>query len=195
MKKQILLIALLMLTGTLSAQHKKFTWGPKAGVSVTNVSQWEMDFKAGLYAGAFVEYKLTKLIGLSPEIVYSQQGSYTEGYIGDYYTKIRINANYLNIPVLLKIYPIKNLSVDFGPQVGFLLNMKAAVKVDGSKAKENIDQEGYNTTDVSLAMGLSYNLFERIIFSARYNQGLTNVISEAGGNKNNVFQFGIGYRF
>ena len=52
-------------------------------------------------------------LAIQPELVYSRQGA-RDKVNGD---KLKLRANYLNIPVLAKLYVLDELSVDLGPEV------------------------------------------------------------------------------
>ena len=105
-----------------------------------------------------------------------------------------MRANYLNIPVLAKLYVLDELSVDLGPEFGFALNAKAKYKDGDTTVKHKMND--INTLAVNFAIGLSYN-WDDFMFSARYNLGLSNVFDKDkydGNNKNRVCQLSVGYR-
>ena len=108
----------------LNAQvGKKFTFGPKAAGTITSVTNLNKaigdddggsNAKAGFQIGGFVEYKPSKLIGLSAEVLYSEQGAENKiTIIGGSSTtyKNTTKLNYLDIPILFKIYPVDRKSV------------------------------------------------------------------------------------
>ena len=195
MKKILLLIVALGLFGTLRAQYD-ITFGPKVGMNLSNVSGWSGDNKAGILLGAFAETRLDDLIGVQAELIYSRQG------LRDKFDGVKYwgRLNYLNVPILAKIYVLDNVSVDLGPQIGILWNGKDKWKTGGTTTKRKM--YGLNTFEVSFAVGASYEFDMGVIVSARYNVGLTNVrdkdfVSEMhgrGSNKNRVFQLSLAYR-
>ena len=82
-----------------------------------------------------------------------------------------MRANYLNIPVLAKLYVLDELSVVLGPEFGFALNSKEKYKDGDTTGKHKMND--INTLAVNFAIGLSYN-WDDFMFSARYNLGLIN---------------------
>ncbi len=184
MKKIILLIAAITLTTGVYAQGW-WDFGVKAGLNLANVTDSDLDAKASIYVGAFAEYRLSEFFGIQPELVYSRQGGVVK--VND--VKFQSRLNYLNLPILAKLYVLEGLSVDLGPQFGLLLNAKDVADNDVS-----VDLDNMQSLDVSFAMGLSYRIAPRFDVSARYNLGLTKVRKHTD-NKNSVFQFGLGYRF
>ncbi len=192
MKKLFLLVALV--AAAFMAKAQEITIGPKVGMNVTNISNIDdSKNKVSIHVGAFAEWKVNDFFAIQPEVVYSRQGfRYKEDG-----TKVKNRVNYLNIPVLAKLYVLEDLSVDLGPQLGLALNGKAVVKDNGDTHKYK--NKDLNTVEVSWAIGLSYNL-DRLMFSARYNIGLSNVMDkdkswDESNNKNHVFQLSVGYRF
>lgn len=193
MKKLFLAFVAVLAFAGLKAQN--ITIGPKVGFNVTNVSNInDSKNKISLNLGAFAEFKFNDMWAIQPELIYSRQG-YRDKDGGD---KYKARVNYLNIPVLAKLYvirPLEALSIDLGPQFGFALNGKNVLKSGGTTVKNKIDH--LNTFDLSFVVGASYEFDMGLMLSARYNFGLTNVIDkdEIGtGNKNHVFQLSAGWR-
>ncbi len=190
MKK--ILMAAAVLAVSVSAAFSQVSFGVKGGLNLANVSKSEGDMKLGLHAGAFGEYQLNDFFGVAAELLYSNQGmqSKEEG------VKVKMNMDYLNIPVLAKLYVAEGLSLDVGPQFGFLMSAKMKGEEDGVSVSADIKDE-FNSTDVSAALGLTYNIGQFMI-QARYNLGLTDVVKNNEGDdklKNNVIQLGVGFRF
>lgn len=191
MKKVILMAVALLMVCAAKAQISAgdFVWGAKVGLNATNVSNLDAKNKMSFHVGAFAEWKLGDFVGISPELVYSRQGA---RYKVDG-NKFKRRVNYLNIPVLAKLYVLECLSVDLGPQFGLAFNDVAKWKNGSSSGKDKVNT--VNTFDVSFPVGISY-AYEGFVVSARYNIGLTNVWKkeDVGFNtKNHVFQFSVGY--
>ncbi|MNQ60224.1 hypothetical protein D3C85_744960 [compost metagenome] len=88
-----------------------------------------------------------------------------------------------------KYYVTKGLSVEAGPQIGFLL----AAKNEKTDVKDS-----FNIFDFGVNFGLGYKLDNGLNFGARYNLGLTdinNLENSSSKNKNSVFQISVGYFF
>ncbi len=219
MKKLTFILAAVLLTTGAFAQ-KGFYYGVKAGLNlsqISGISDWydgapfeaKHQMYADFYAGAFAEYRFGRVIGLQLEAVYSRQGDAMK-LSGDGLTtgiskvKLAEKLDYINIPLLIKIYPLEKLSIDFGPQFGFVTKAKymwKEVYEDDSvdKGTENIGSDNYEKFAFSIAMGVSYQITDMLEVSARYNLGLTKVFSDDYARdisaKNNVIQIGMGVRF
>jgi hypothetical protein len=206
MKRLLLLTATLFVATGAFAQN--FQWGIKAGVNIANVTNSDnmADFKPALYAGLFTEFILGKHIGIQPELVYSQQGFMTTtdlsgtGMGGVVDAKYRMN--YLNLPILVKLYVVKYLSIDFGPQFGYSLSRNVVIDGRTIELDEAMDAANeilgtnykFNDFDVSFAVGLSYKIEGKFDISARYNIGLNDYV-KGDPSKHSVIQVGFGYRF
>ncbi|MDR1755646.1 MAG: PorT family protein [Culturomica sp.] len=205
MKKMMILAVLFIASAPVFAQ---FTYGVKGGLNLSSLSKMktlggdDSKMKASVYFGAFAEYQISDYVGISPEIVYSRQGFAAKNdgvIIGQDVRATELKAkyrfNYLDVPVLVKLYVADGLSVDLGPQFGFLLNAKYYAKSGSTKVKEKLS--GVKGFDMSLAMGLTYDI-SRFFVQGRYNLGLSNVIKKGESkdkHRNNVVQLGVGYRF
>jgi len=193
MKKLLLLFAFTAIITAASAQrNENFRYGVTGGLNVTGVSHVD-DSKAKLsfYAGAFAEFRLGYVVSIQPEVIYSRQGYKTDINSIDSWHRM----NYLNIPVLVKLYLFEGLSLDLGPQFGILLNGKTKSKVNGATVKTDID--GLKGGDISFAMGFTYRFYNGVFVNTRYNLGLTdNLKNNSGDNfSNRVWQIGVGYAF
>lgn len=210
MKKiAVALMCTILATGAAMAQ-KQFTFGPKVGVDYTNY--WgkgtEHGGKLSYQAGLFMEYRVTNKFSLAPEVVFAAQGGKYEIKRMDVVYKETDNVNYINVPVMMKFYVCPELSIDFGPQVGFNVYSKntAEAKIANEKGKITTNMKDYtNTVDFGLGLGLTYNITEDVFVQGRYTMGLTkvfdtkdNVFLEALGfdnPKNGNAQIAIGFRF
>ncbi|MDR1755715.1 MAG: PorT family protein [Culturomica sp.] len=193
MKKAFFLVALVLL-GTSTA-FSQLSYGLKSGLNLADFTRMKgtSDMKTSFYAGGFLEYR-GKNVGISPELYYSRQGFQQE----DGEVMARFRFNYLNVPMMLKIYVVKGLSVDFGTQVGCLLNSKLWMEADGQTVTldmEKVTGTKMSVFDIGFVVGLTCNV-EKFFLQGRYNLGITPVSPDDPDEScNKVFQFGIGYRF
>ncbi len=190
--KKLLLSALAVCAFSFSnAQEEKtstsldVTFGVKAGLNLATLTVENTDVKAGYHVGAMAEIKLNDKFSIQPELLFSAQGTkYNEG------NEDKNILSYINLPIMGKYYVTEGLSLEVGPQIGFLVN--AETEFDG----EYFDIENTNTIDFGVDFGLGYKLDSGLNFSARYNYGLTNFNSDSDFvAKNSVFQFSVGYFF
>ena len=180
MKKVLLSIAALFTVATYaSAQETGFGFGPKVGINLSNQTLLDGDYKTGLTAGVFADYRFSNLFALSADVLYSRQGAK-----GD---DAKIKTDNLNIPILANFYLVKGLAVKAGVQPGFLLGAN-----DGMK-------DAFKTFDLAVPVGVSYDFNCGLILDARYNIGVTKVAkaeySDDSKIRNSVFAVTAGWRF
>lgn len=186
MKKIILLAVAMVMTLSVSAQHKTGSVSliPKVGVNLANLAGdiSNNSIKFGLVAGADVMYQMSPLVGLSGGLYYSMQGC---EFSGD--NKQTIDE--LNIPLLANFYVAPNFALKVGLQPGIIVS--AEEKTD----KTTIDVKGsMQSVEVSVPIGASYE-YEDFVFDARYNLGISKVNKSNGSQRNSVFQITVGYKF
>lgn len=122
----------------------------------------------------------------------------------------KVELCYLNLPVVASVYLYKGLAIKAGVQLGYLTNATEMTrfKGDGMNFGRDMDfdvdlsrsvYEDCRKFDVSVPIGISYELKVPIVIDARYNIGLTKVNKESieGGKdwKNGVFRITVGYKF
>ena len=168
-------------------QAQNLFYGAKAGFNIATLSDIDDDnnwTRIGLCIGAFGEYKIRKDLGLTAELLYSQQGAERK----EQDITVGLRLDYLNVPLMVNFYPIENLAIKAGLQPGISLSSK--IFVNGV----SIDYDDANALDISLPVGVSYQLDLGLKIDLRYNFGLTN-IEDDSNNKNRVFQITLGWVF
>jgi len=146
--------------------------------------------RTGFHGGAFALIKLTK-IGIQPEVLFSQQGSKFTFNSQD----VESNFNYINIPIILKLYTIAGLNLQVGPQFGFLSGGEVKSTVGGITTT-NDAKEFYKGSDFSAALGIGWDLPFGLTLDARYNLGLSKINDGQNDeqSKNQVFQISAGFK-
>lgn len=128
------------------ARHdaKDFSYGLKAGLNIASLSYDDSEIKMndyvksrmGLTIGAFGTLKLGTDLGVSLELLYSQQGCEFDQFITDALGITSFKMDYLNIPILLNWYVpgATGLSVKAGLQPAFLLSSSVDFELVGGSA-------------------------------------------------------------
>ncbi len=184
MKKIMIVAALVVLSCSQFSQAQEINFGAKGGMNLANLSgaRTSRGDMINFHVGVITEFVFRRgLFGLQPELLYSRQGATS----GNFY---KANLDYLSVPVMFKFFPIRNMSVDIGPQTSFLLNYKEG----SSEDPETIRTTGANNLDFGLNIGFGYNLDRHLFAHARYNLGISKVY---GDFNNSVLQFSLGYKF
>lgn len=190
MKKIILLAAAALFTTGAFAQG--IEWGVKAGVNIAKQTKvTNAKARTGIYAGVFGEYVASDYFGVQAELLYYQTGVKSHLKADNVDLKSTAINNYLVLPILAKFYVLEGLSIDVGPQFGYLVSAKAK---QGSKSPVGVYESMKKKFDMAAVLGLSYKVAGHFDVSARYNLGLAK-ISKTDKVKNNVVSLGVGYRF
>ena len=211
MKKiQILLLTVVSLASLQAAYGQvQIGIGLKGGLyfaSLNGVTSPSTAFSnsTGYHAGAYFLFKFTK-IGIQPEIIFSKQG-HTFKTGGKDYTD---NIDYINIPIMLKLYLAGGFNLQAGPQFGFLSKASGnLISSSGTITSGQDIKSLMQTTDVSVGVGLGWDLPFGLNLGARYNIGVSDINKYTGGTvpgsvttsmgtssaKNQVFQLSVGYR-
>ncbi len=216
MKKVLLSAVALFAFGFANAQQFKF--GVKAGLNLATLKgsavNSDVTMKAGLHAGGLLEIKFTDKLALQPELLYSMQGAKvvdtgTEAGI-TFKDEFKRNLDYINIPIVLKYYPVGGFFLEGGPQAGFLISAKSKNTFTETTAGGTVThissdtdvKDQYKSVDFSFNLGLGYDFTPNFFAGARYNLGLTNIENQKGNNgayeadiKNGVLSFSLGYKF
>jgi hypothetical protein len=187
MRKSIFAVIVCLTLSIGNAQD--ITFGVKAGVNLANThasgSEENLDGITSFHFGCTVEFSISETFSIQPELLYSAQGSVDEDYV--------LNLNYINLPIIAKFYVSEGLSLEAGPQIGFLV--KAEVEFDDLSV--DIKDE-FKSIDFGFNFGTAYKLESGLNFAARYTLGLSNIIDDNDLDtkvKNGVFQLSVGYTF
>ncbi len=82
--------------------------------------------------------------------------------------------HFISTPVLFDWYPIKNLRINIGPEVAFLVDAKN-IKNDSTKVSLNDTYD--NSLEISGIIGASYSLSFFADLGIRYNRSFTPLVS------------------
>ncbi len=206
MKRNILLAFILILVvGSTVYSQEQLTIGVKGGlnlanVSITNSSAYTYNSLTGYHAGAFLLIKLSK-IGIQPEILFSRQGTYTTFNSTFNSTDLNARYDYINVPVIIKLYIASGINFQVGPQVGFLVSAKddqPNFDINGKLISITSDdiKDQLKSSDFSAALGLGWDAPFGLTVDARYNLGLSKIYNVTGSAdaKNQVIQVSVGFK-
>lgn len=230
-RKTIIMLMACVFSLNIYGQSKSGTISiiPKVGTNISNITSNELllqgdvalksKSKAGLVFGLDAQCQVSDLIAVSLGVGYSRQGyryddceykvTSTEDY--DVYEGIsdnHHNIDYLTVPLMIKGYVARGLSVGVGVQCGFILDNKMKyetsafnVNRDGSReytTRSEVTEVEWgksmlNDFDVSIPLSVAYE-YSNVVVTASYNIGLKDVFKQMDG-KNKVIMFTAGYKF
>lgn len=187
----IALIAFFIGSAQSSKREEGIKLGIKGGLNIANFNGDVEDnvMRTSIHLGFVTEFIVSDKWSFQPEIMFSGQGFRSEDPAG--FSKQKFD--YIIVPLLAKHYIADRLSIEAGPQVGFLVN---ATNRDNTG---NTDIEEQNIVDFGVDLGLGYELKNGVFFQGRYNLGITNVNGADNADTlkytNSVFQFSVGVLF
>jgi hypothetical protein len=190
----------MLLLGAMTALYSvsvngQTTIGVKGGVSIANVDTKDVPNngykpRVGVHEGIYVNRMFNKYFAIQPEVLFSGEG---QRYV---YNSVEHTwvLNYIQIPLMLQVYPIKELYLEAGPQVGLLVSSRDKIT--------NVDHHpdmkaNFATAQFSIATGIGFKLVDRVTIYGRYNFGLTDIMSYDPTiiQHSNVGQIGVAIRF
>jgi opacity protein-like surface antigen len=196
MKKILLTAGALFAFTFVNAQEVKF--GAKAGLNLGNLSGNATDafvdedtkMRPSFHVGGFAEIKLSDKFAIQPEVLYSVEGAKQD--VDGESEKLIWDLAFVNIPIMAKYYATEKLSIEAGPQIGFLT--KAELTFDGDNVADL--KEDSKSTAFSGNFGVGYSFTENISANLRYSLGLSDILDVDGFElKSNVLSLSIGYKF
>jgi len=163
-----------------------------ANVNVSQSAGTNYNNRTGYHFGAFTLIKLGK-IGIQPEVLFSRQG--TKYSVSG--TSFDANFDYINIPVILKLYTVAGINLQVGPQIGFVSGGDVKSTLSNGTTSTQSAKDFVKSSDVSIAMGLGWDLPFGLSIDARYNLGVSdnnNVSGSSSTVKNQVIQISAGFK-
>lgn len=197
MKKVLLFIALgfgVVQLSQAQSSEKLGGIGIRGGASLYNLggddgSNSDYTNRVGFHAGVYTTLFMTDRIALEPGVYYSVKGTQNDDFVDS-----RAIFNYVEVPVLLRLYPLEGFNIFAGPQVSFLSNSKFEGDFFGSTV--TLDPDAVTKTDFAVVLGVGYNLPKGFNVQGSYDLGLTPVFKDSDADVyNRGFKLSLGYTF
>ena len=179
----------LFFTLLFNVQAQETSFGIKGGFNSASLSDDEgftTDARNGFHVGIYGEARLSDFIAIQPELLYSQQGSEIESEDTEYKQKV----DYINLPVMLKLYLIPGVFAEVGPQIGLAINDETESNVRGLFSAEQ--ETDPNSFDYGVNIGAGFKLLNGVQAGVRYNYGLGDLYDESDDFNNRVVQVYLG---
>ncbi len=182
-----------------NGQEQKISVGVKAGVQYANISpkytdldNGEITGRTGYTGGLYALYPLQNKMAIQAELLYSTQGNvdkytlnefrYADGQrvTFDVNGKIAYELNYLKLPILFQYNVAKNIWIEAGPQLGYLVSGKTKVTqevVDAPNFEQyypnsntKISSEEINKFSYGICAGAYYQINKNFAAGFRFNK-------------------------
>jgi len=190
MRTLILIFSLIISTATIATAQENVIFGAKAGINLSNMSSdnfTETSTRTGFHLGLLAEVPLTNKFSVQPEILYATQG--TEAYeimLGGSPRQADYKLDYIQLPVLAKIYLAESLSIEAGPSFNFLVMEEIG----------DSNTDFGSTFEFGGVLGASYKIRGGFFAAARFSYGFTDAMNTFTTTyTNSGFQLGVGYMF
>jgi len=162
------------------------TFGVKGGVNIATLPE-SYKPRVSVHGGIFANRSLNKYFSIQPEIYFSGEGQRAYYNSAEHVWAL----DYIEVPLMIQVYPLPVLFLEAGPQVGFLVNAKEKL---GTSTPKNV-KENIANVQFSIATGLGVKLCDPIILYARYNFGFTDLTAyDVIEHPGNVGQIGLAIR-
>lgn len=203
MKKLMLTVAITVgtiLTSNAQSDSKVVQLGAKGGVNFASVTGDDFDSpdsRTSFNAGIVAEVPYSERFSLQAEVFYSGQGFEVEdiNFAGANINtnKIEYQLDYIQVPLLAKVYLIEGLNVYAGSQIGFKVNEEIDYESGDVNVDDTILPEAQDF-DFSGTVGAGYKFDNGLFVDARYNYGFSDLIKDTDSH-NSVIQAGVGFMF
>lgn len=194
-KVWLVVVATMAVLPLVTAQTVKY--GAKAGVNFATLNgdtadEADLNMRTSFHVGGVAEIMFNDQFSFQPELLYSSQGAQFEDAALDLEAKLKLD--YLTLPLMGKYYPIEGLSLQLGPQVGYLVSAKSEVEIGGVSDEEDV-KDDFKSIEFGVNVGAGYKLSSGLFFDARYNLGLSTINDDNADDFNAVIQLSVGFLF
>ncbi len=215
MKKNFLIILILLANISMNAQTNKMNFGLKSGINMSkytpdayagNSRIVEYQGKIGFYIGGYSNIKISEKFRIQPELLFSNQGTKrvfedisvfdSNGtLIGTSDIEETINESVISLPIILQYFTNEKFNLESGIQLGYVINRKQETTKDPFELNQGNNSQNNNTNydkfDLGINLGLGYKISEKLRINTRYFLGL---IERDNSIKPSVFSLGIEYK-
>ena len=207
----------------MNSTKAQITYGVQAGATIAN---WKGDAlqslnnvvdlsngfittksKTGISIGGYLNIPLSDKISFEPGLQYAQKGYTMQGNLKIDALKFlganasaKVEAHYIDIPLVLKAEVAKGLSIYAGPQLSYLVknNLHLNAGVLGISLYNNkIDiTDNFNRLDMGIAGGIGYKFDNGFNIKAGYDYGLSKLDKNDNFKAyNRVAKITVGFSF
>ena len=196
MKK--IIVSILVFAFVNAKAQDKFSLGIKVGQNLSTVSNVYVDHNAASYhVGVVAQFGITKLISIVPEIILSQTKLEAApdplGLSVNTITKPETyHLNYLAIPILVQVKPVKGILFQAGPQYSILIDQKKDGIENATFAFKSGEFAMVAGAKVDLGGFFLYGRYVVGMENISTGQQLNNQITDQSSWKTKQWQLGIG---
>jgi len=129
--------------------------------------------KVGVNFGTYLKIRPAKIFAFQFGVQLATKGmNVDEDETLDF--NVKINLNYLELPIMFKFYPYKGLNIEFGPTLSILAS--SSFYIDDEEWEDFSD--AYLPIDIGLGLGVYWEFKFGLAAGLHYDLGLTNINNE-----------------
>lgn len=223
MKKLSGVLIIMLFTFTGFAQVENLEFGARAGLNISHLIMKDASYriptaaKPNVMMGVFARKAFSEQISGQIELLYT---GISGGIKGNEYSApgdLSHNLHYVLLPVLARYNINDKISLEAGPQLGYLLSAKriwkptdtplpgtamnsviAGATNPGSPSSTEDVSGSYKNLDIAFVVGASYQITSPLSGFIRYQHGLTNLSTtgvDGYVDRNIALSFGLSYLF
>jgi len=183
--KHLILLLLVSFSITCSAQVQ---FGVKAGTGLSEIGlrnsngdRLPLTFypKSGFQGGVYARFQVGGQLSISPELLYASKGTRTSAIIIQQAgsseaveSRFVISLQYLTLPVMVNYQMGERWRIEAGPELGYLLSSRLAIRPSDSRDSEDLNCE---KMDFSMNLGAGIALAPKLELGLRYSHGMVNL--------------------
>ena len=204
-----LVLATCALIGYAQQPTGTFSVKPFVGATFTKqqpITNDKVDMKAGIVAGAELEYQILEKASVAGGVQFLTRGSRAKQTSddGSYTVRKSLSAESISIPLTFNYYVIPNLAIKAGVECNIPTRTQMIYKNDEGNTPYDLTSK-FTHFLVALPIGVSYE-YNNFVLDARYSLPLTKItegrymsLDTAGefplNGKYHTFQITLGYKF
>jgi hypothetical protein len=182
-----MLTALLLIAATSLSAQLRPTISLSAGGNISTV-RWYNPFELngqtipsneyeetafGFQAGLSVELPISSIFGVVVSPTFSRRGFSVNQEVSGVASRVRLD--YCDLPVLFRVAPTDRFFIEAGPAISY--RFRAETIEEGEPVgNEEIIGKLYNDFDLSVVLGLGYDVNERFTVNLRAYHGFLKII-------------------
>ena len=202
----VLIVVAVCVAGVPAFAQSSINIGAQGGVNFGNANitpDLSTSTRTGFMARALVEFVLSDMFSIQPEVLYAQKGAkFSMDVPGFGEVKATFKFDYIEIPVLFKATFGSSGFRPFlfaGPNVGFNMVSELEAEIMGQTQTEDIGEDT-ESIDFALDFGgggeFAVNKSMTLFGSVRYSLGLTDIVKpEDATAKSNGIQVMVGVKW
>jgi hypothetical protein len=190
--------------GLTDERRDKLEFGVKAGANISNVwdarnDEFTADSKAGLAAGVFLGIPIGQILGVQPEILFSQKGFQASGSILSMPYSFKRTTSFIDIPLQLQIKPTSFLTLLMGPQFSYLIKQtdEYTFNDNSTELEQEFENDNIRKNILGFVAGADA-IYKNFVLSGRVGWDFQNNNGDGTSltprYKNQWLQFTVGFK-